>query len=127
MTRLPRLGAAGLALVAGLGLLSGCTNDEPYVDKGVPTGSYRLVAFDTCDDALEGLREATKATAGPYGLFGNVTMEGDAVGAAPPGVALPQAGLQEGRSAARPGGADRGAPEASRPNNPETGVGGADP
>src|SRR5687767_6478359 len=110
MTRLSRLGAAGLALAVGLGLLAGCTSDdtEPFVDKGVPTGSYRLVAFDSCDDALEGLREATKAMVGPYGLFGNLVME-DAVGAVPPG--LPQANSKEERATAAqpPTGAGAGA------------------
>jgi hypothetical protein len=124
MTRLSRLGAAGLALGVGLGLLSACTSDdsEPFVDKGVPTGSYRLVAFDTCDDALQGLREATKATVGPYGLFGNVVME-DAVGAAPPG--LPQANTKDDRAAAGAGAdpaLNGGTPEYSGTNTHETGV-----
>jgi hypothetical protein len=123
MTRLSRLGAAGLALAVGLGLLAGCTSDdsEPYVDKGVPTGSYRLVAFDTCDDALRGLRDATKATVGPYGLFGNVVME-DSVGAVPPALPRAEPNNAKGDAAMTGSGAGAGTPEYSGTNNHEAGV-----
>ncbi|MFY1674279.1 beta-propeller domain-containing protein [Plantactinospora sp. WMMB334] len=71
----------GTALVAVLaltgGLLTGCTAEPdpapappPRRDGGVPAGGLRLVAFDSCADALAGLRSATKAYVGPYGMAG---------------------------------------------------------
>lgn len=69
----------GTALVAGLtllaGTLTGCTatpEPSPTVatrDPGVPAGEFRLVSFDSCADALDGLRAATAAAVGPYGLL----------------------------------------------------------
>ncbi|WP_422772557.1 beta-propeller domain-containing protein [Plantactinospora sp. WMMC1484] len=72
----------GTALVVVLaltgGLLTGCTSGPepepapapPQGDGGVPAGGLRLVAFDSCADALAGLRSAAKAYVGPYGLAG---------------------------------------------------------
>src|SRR4051794_22093884 len=57
-------GGAGLALVAGA--LGGGTADRAPVP-----GTYKLVAFDTCADALAGLRAAASAAVGPYGFYGN--------------------------------------------------------
>jgi hypothetical protein len=56
--------AAGLALIglATTGAVA-CTSRPP-----LPTGPYQLLAFASCDDALAGLRAATKAAVGPYGL-----------------------------------------------------------
>ncbi len=69
-----------LALCAGLGTLAACTRSEA---TGPTTGPFRLVAFDTCDDALQGLRTAAKASVGPYGFSGG--------GLAVKGVPVPQA------------------------------------
>ncbi|MFC6019034.1 beta-propeller domain-containing protein [Plantactinospora solaniradicis] len=72
-----RAATVGTALVAGLALLSGtllagCTDDPeptpPPADPGVPAGGFRLVAFDSCTDALAQLRSAAKAYVGPYGF-----------------------------------------------------------
>src|SRR6266498_2856051 len=66
---------AGLSLAAGLALLAGCTAKSPsatFLDPGVPAGALRLVAFDSCQQALDALRGAAKAAVGPYG-FGGAT------------------------------------------------------
>ncbi len=57
-------------MVAAL-TLAGCTARPPAPpprDPGVPAGALRLVAFDSCDEALRQLRAATKASVGPWGL-----------------------------------------------------------
>ncbi|MBE1486024.1 beta-propeller domain-containing protein [Plantactinospora soyae] len=72
-----RAASVGTALVASLALLSGtllagCTADPeptpPPADPGVPASGFRLVAFDSCADALAQLRSAAKAYVGPYGF-----------------------------------------------------------
>ena len=53
---------AGLC-VAGL-LLAGCTaGTTSHRTTTVPAGALTLVAFDSCDDLLNGLRAAAKNTA----------------------------------------------------------------
>ncbi|WP_446209764.1 beta-propeller domain-containing protein [Micromonospora sp. IBSANI012] len=61
----------GLALVAGLALVTGCTAEPvpvPPRDRGVPAGGFRLVAFDSCPEALRQLKTAAKAYVGPWGF-----------------------------------------------------------
>jgi uncharacterized secreted protein with C-terminal beta-propeller domain len=66
----------GLSLFAGLVLLAGCTHARPTADlQTLPT--LRLVAFDSCDDLLAGLRAAAKESVGPYGFGGAVNMTVD--------------------------------------------------
>ncbi|HYN95289.1 MAG TPA: beta-propeller domain-containing protein, partial [Pilimelia sp.] len=96
MTRKP---AAALVLLLAL---SGCTGDSDtpggkvFQDPGVPTGALRLVAFDTCDDLLVGLRGAAKAAVGPWG-FNNGGREMAAGGAVPDGAraAAPGGGTED--------------------------------
>ncbi|WP_446215148.1 beta-propeller domain-containing protein [Micromonospora sp. IBHARD004] len=67
----------GLALVASLALLSGCTAERapaPPRDRGVPAGGFRLVAFDSCAEALQQLKTAAKAYVGPWGFGPNGDM-----------------------------------------------------
>jgi uncharacterized secreted protein with C-terminal beta-propeller domain len=64
-----------LAVVTAVALLSlsGCTGQSrhtAFVDPGVPLQSLKLVAFDDCQDLLNGLRGAAKAAVGPYGFGG---------------------------------------------------------
>jgi hypothetical protein len=73
MTGLPR--HRGTALTAGLMLvataLAGCTGDRAtFRDPGVPSGSFGLVAFDSCGQALTGLRAATKAALNTFRYYG---------------------------------------------------------
>src|SRR5262245_38447972 len=86
--------AAGVALAAGLALLSGCTaggaGGKVFHDPGVPPGLLRLVAFDSCADLLNGFRSATKAWVGSLGAYAQDlavpekgTVAGPAQGGAP--------------------------------------------
>jgi hypothetical protein len=87
-----RAGAAGLALCVALAVFTGCTADDPStgpVDEGVPTGSFRLVAFDSCDEALGGLRSALSAAIGPNGPSHGPAIATDAE-SAPRDAAVPQ-------------------------------------
>ncbi|MDH6464668.1 hypothetical protein M2302_004869 [Micromonospora sp. A200] len=61
----------GLALVAGLALVTGCTAEPapvPPRDRGVPAGGFQLVAFDSCPEALRQLKTAARAYVGPWGF-----------------------------------------------------------
>ncbi|MFG1674666.1 beta-propeller domain-containing protein [Micromonospora sp. NPDC049282] len=64
-------------MVAAL-TLAGCTAHAPAPppprDRGVPAGGLRLVAFDSCDEALRQLKTAAKAAVGPWGLGGDVVV-----------------------------------------------------
>ncbi|MEO3769086.1 beta-propeller domain-containing protein [Micromonospora sp. B9E7] len=82
----------GLALVAGLALVTGCTAEPvpaPPRDRGVPAGGFRLVAFDSCPEALRQLKAAARAYVGPwgFGLSGDARSLGSAERVAAPAVA----------------------------------------
>ncbi|WFE35563.1 beta-propeller domain-containing protein [Micromonospora sp. WMMD975] len=65
-----RTRTVGWAMVAAL-TLAGCTahpSAPPPRDRGGPAGGLRLVAFDSCDEALKQLRSAAKAAVGPWGF-----------------------------------------------------------
>ncbi len=81
-----RAGAAGLALCAGLGSLTACTSDDTASATSGPVPAYRLVAFDSCADALAQIRSTAKEAVGPYGFGSNYAID-DAGGLALPGVA----------------------------------------
>ncbi|MCW3841072.1 beta-propeller domain-containing protein [Micromonospora yasonensis] len=69
---IPRV--VGLALVAGLALATGCTAEPvppPPRDRAVPAGAFRLVAFDSCAEALQQLKTAAKGYVGPWGFGPN--------------------------------------------------------
>jgi hypothetical protein len=121
----PRTLAVGLAVCAGLGVLSGCTAPAiGYIDPAVPAGSFQLVAFDSCDDALTGLRTAAKAIVTPYGLGPLTAVAEDAAAGAPPPMDADAArGGAEAPDAA-PGAAppNAGAPNYSGTNTHEAGV-----
>jgi Beta propeller domain len=109
-----RLGAAGLALCAGLGVLSACTSNTASLDGTVPIGSYRLVAFDSCEEALTGLRTAAKSIVGPYG-FTDFAMP------MPAGGTVPYSSALEGKAGA-PAASDATAQSYSGTNTHEVGV-----
>ncbi|MBF9128122.1 beta-propeller domain-containing protein [Plantactinospora sp. S1510] len=106
-----RAATVGTALFASLTLLSGtllagCTADPeptpPPADPGVPASGFRLVAFDSCTDALAQLKSAAKAYVGPYGFAsggwgrGGPAFTGrDAGGPQRAGVAEDSAGAQD--------------------------------
>ncbi|MBB5113899.1 beta-propeller domain-containing protein [Micromonospora echinospora] len=58
--------------------LGGCTAsppaDQPPTGRPVPAGGLRLVAFDSCDEALRQIRAAARAAVGPWGLGPNHDM-----------------------------------------------------
>jgi hypothetical protein len=91
-----RLGAAGLTLTLGLGLVSACTAAtdaaDSFVDSNVKPGSFSLAAFDSCAAAMSGLRAAAKAVVGPYGFnFGGVAYATDVRGGAAEKAGAPMA------------------------------------
>lgn len=99
---------AGALLVTGLALTAGCTADRDttadrgtgFRDRAVPAGTFQLVAFDSCRDALGKLREAARRYVGPYGFGhpGGTALDGElradnagGMPAAAPEAALPDA------------------------------------
>ncbi|HEX2773879.1 MAG TPA: beta-propeller domain-containing protein, partial [Micromonosporaceae bacterium] len=60
------------AVLAFLLVLPGCTADSGRPPAPRPPGAgapaFRLVAFDSCADALAGLKAAAKGAVGPWGL-----------------------------------------------------------
>ncbi|WP_406079478.1 beta-propeller domain-containing protein [Micromonospora sp. NBC_00858] len=118
----------GLALVAGLALVTGCTAEPvpaPPRDQGVPAGGFRLVAFDSCAEALQQLRTAAKAYVGPWGFGpnGDIRTFGGAEQAGAPAGAK-RADAASGANAAAPGDTAAGAagPGYSGTNTHEAGV-----
>jgi hypothetical protein len=107
MTRLQRLAIPGLAVCLGLGALAGCTTERTYgyQDKEVPAGTWQLVAYDSCQAAIDGLRAAAKSVVGPYGLWsgGGIAVDGMAredaavAPAAPPAAADAKTGAGAGQ------------------------------
>ncbi|MFF0365821.1 beta-propeller domain-containing protein [Micromonospora sp. NPDC005087] len=82
----------GLALVAGLALVTGCTAEPvpvPPRDRPAPAGGFRLVAFDSCPEALRQLKTAARASVGPWGFGpnGHIRTLGGAEQAAGPAAA----------------------------------------
>jgi hypothetical protein len=61
-------GAVGLAVVAGLVAVQcgGPVGESP--DNAADLGPVQLVAFDSCDEALDGFRRAASKHVGPYGF-----------------------------------------------------------
>lgn len=87
---------AGL-LAAGVFVVAGCTSSgsedsgsQAFQDPLVPAGEFRLVAYNSCEEAAEQLRAATREYVGPWGLGGGVLAVPDlavqADGAAAPAV-----------------------------------------
>ncbi|XTZ13241.1 beta-propeller domain-containing protein [Micromonospora echinospora] len=61
----------GIVALTGLALVAGCTAGTPKPDRTErPTVALRLVAFDSCADALTDLRAAARKSVGPWGLTG---------------------------------------------------------
>jgi uncharacterized secreted protein with C-terminal beta-propeller domain len=132
MTGLKRLAATGVAVCLALGTVAGCT-DEPgngYVDGAVAPGAWRLVAYDSCQDAIDSLRAAAKSVVGPYGLFsagwaasgGGDAPAGAPVPAAPP---RPENAMADGRTSDKAAGAaaeSAAGPAYSGTNTHEAGI-----
>jgi hypothetical protein len=119
MTPLVRLGAAGLALCASLGVLSACTSDNASVDGTGAPGPYRLVAFDSCAQALTGLRTAAKSAVGPSGFMFSGAW---ARGGAPESMTVPQAKAGAGQAMQDSPPTDASGPKYSGTNTHEVGV-----
>ncbi|HEU4421128.1 MAG TPA: beta-propeller domain-containing protein [Pilimelia sp.] len=119
--------AVGAAITAGLLLAAGCTSDTPppppvHRDPVVAAGAMRLVAFDSCRDALDRLRRAAKEHVGPYGFGGGYAIEEFAGGqravAGAPGVPAPAPAGDATNGGAKGG----GQPNYSGTNTHEAGV-----
>ena len=118
--RLVALAAAGLAL-------AGCTgspDDGRRPPPGLPSlADVRLVSFDSCDQALTGLRKALVGRVGPYGLDGGAV---DLAGGRPPMAVPGQGDAAAERGQAAPDQAEASAqdaqPEHSTTNVHEAGV-----
>ena len=119
----PLLTVAALTLVAGLGLVGCSGGPGSSRTSDPPAGSMSLVAFQSCDDALTGLRHAADASVGPYGLPGqSVAFAADA---AAPGARAAAGSDAAPRAAMPPGVAlstDTTTPAYSGTNNHEAGV-----
>jgi hypothetical protein len=73
MRSLVRVGVT-VSVLAAIAALAGCSGDNDsssFRDRSVPLGSFQLVAFNSCEQALDGLRSAAKAAVGPYGFGGS--------------------------------------------------------
>ena len=132
MTGLKRLAATGVAVCLGLGMVAGCT-DEPgggYVDGAVKAGSWQLVAYDSCQDAIDSLRAAAKSVVGPYGLWsggwatGGAEAPAAAGGPVPAQPPRPDSAMAESRTADKAAGSAEQAagPAYSGTNTHEAGV-----
>jgi hypothetical protein len=97
--------AAAAILAIGAGLTAGCTSGRDDKRSGEPTDppAYRLVSFDSCPSALEGLRAAARRNLTAWGTIGGRRDLG--VDDAAPGAraAEPQAASPGGAKAAPPG------------------------
>ncbi|SCL38985.1 Beta propeller domain-containing protein [Micromonospora pallida] len=73
----------GIVALTGLALVAGCTAATPEPDRTErSTTAIRLVAFDSCADALADLRAAARKSVGPWGLGPErAVLFGDAGGA----------------------------------------------
>ena len=71
MTSRTHRGWTAAVSVAGLRSPAATAGAErPTATTTVPAGAITLVAFDSCDDLLNGLRAAAKSTVTEYGLPG---------------------------------------------------------
>lgn len=82
-----------IALGMSLSVLTACTDDPigSKVGEVPPAGAWQLVAYESCQDAIESLREAAKSVVGPYGFSdgpGFLIAEMDS-GALPPAPGMP--------------------------------------
>jgi hypothetical protein len=113
--------SAGSVLATGLVLLAGCTAGPGSTPRHELAGTFQLVAFDSCANALNDLKAATKAYVGPWGFGGGGVSGADAVARGAP-VPAPAAqapgapGLSNGRSA------EKSVPDHSRTNTHVAGV-----
>jgi uncharacterized secreted protein with C-terminal beta-propeller domain len=110
---------AGIAFATGLGLVTGCTAGSSAArlrDGAAPLAGLRLVAFNSCEDALARLKQAAKESVGPYGFGGDVLF---AAGRAEQAAAPEQAKVADAAGAP---GAGPAAPNYSGTNTHEAGV-----
>ncbi|RKN46277.1 beta-propeller domain-containing protein [Micromonospora endolithica] len=106
-----------LTLLAGSAALPGGPRDDgtaPPPGPGLPTGTTRLVSFDSCAEALTDLRSAAAASVGPWGFVDDETADPIRRGVVP----LREAGAAEAAGSHGPG----EAPEHSTTNVREAGV-----
>jgi hypothetical protein len=89
MTSCRTIAWLGAGLLAGL---AACTSDKIVDPEPWPAGEFRLVSFDSCEEAADELRAAASAYVGPWGFgSGMVAMEDGALGG-DDAAAAPEAG-----------------------------------
>ena len=84
-------------MMFGIGAAS-CTGTPSAARLPVPTGTLSLAAFNSCDDALQGLRQAAEASVGVHGFPGAAptVVALSSAGGAIPAVPAPQAAAPAG-------------------------------
>jgi hypothetical protein len=82
-----------LWLGAGLLTLAACTADPITDPEPWPAGEFRLVSFDSCDEAEQELRAAASAYVGPWGFgYGMIGMDGAEAATGDDAALAPEAG-----------------------------------
>ncbi|TDP92021.1 beta-propeller domain-containing protein [Labedaea rhizosphaerae] len=124
-----RLGTVAAVGVAGIAVVVALNNGGPATTPGVAgpvvtRGSISLAGYDSCDAALQNLREAARPYVGPYGFGGEYAIadSGGAEVAPVPAPRVPQGSAATPNSGEGSGDAKAAAPEHSTTNVHEAGV-----
>ncbi|HZN17395.1 MAG TPA: beta-propeller domain-containing protein [Micromonosporaceae bacterium] len=117
--------AAGVVLAAGLVLSAGCSDGPTgaaFRDPAVPAGSFQLVSFTSCNEALDRLKEAARQYVGPWGIGSrrDFRAAGGGVAQAEDAAAAPAA--PDSKAGAPGAGSTGSAPGYSGTNTHEAGV-----
>src|SRR6266508_940906 len=116
LARWLRIAAPVVAVAAGVVGLGGSDRD----DGGQPTvqsltGAISLVAYDSCQSALDELRGAVLPLVGPYGLGGSGMIAEDSAGGPMAPAPMPPGAVPKAPSAGGAEAPERAAPAESAP------------
>jgi hypothetical protein len=107
------------AVVVGLVGFGGSGGSGGFQDKRLEvvsgTGAISLVAYDSCQSALDELRGAVLPLVGPYGLGGSGMIAEDSAGGRVPPVPLPPGAVPKAPNGAGAAAPERAAPAESAP------------
>ena len=112
-----------MLVIFGMGA-AGCTAGPSVAWSPAPTGALSLAAFNSCDDALQGLRQAAEASVGVYGFPGGPStgVAFSSAGGAMRAVPAPQAAAAEAGDSGTSANEDSTTPAYSGTNDHEVGV-----